>query len=248
MRRRSQRRSHVNHERWLVSYADFITLLFALFVVMFSAAQVDKKKVSKLAVAIQTAFRELGALPSANRAISTAPKQLQTSPPEISKVVTREDEFPDDSEEIENLRRELQESLATEIARNEVSIRRNREGLVISLKEIGFFESGSATVKTSSRSAFARIAKQLVSKPYHIRIEGHTDDVPIHNAQFASNWELSTSRATELIKLLIVQFGFSPDRLSAAGYAQYHPIADNHAPGGRSQNRRVDIVILHRQR
>ena len=121
------------------------------------------------------------------------------------------------------------------------------DGLVISLKEIGFFESGVSSVKANSQPAFDRIATQLARRPYHIRIEGHTDDVPIHNAQFASNWELSTARSTELVRLLIVKYGFFPNRLSAAGYAQYHPIADNNAPGGRAQNRRVEIVILRQE-
>ena len=149
--------------------------------------------------------------------------------------------------DLENLRRELQQTLAAEISRREVVLRSTPDGLVISLKEIGFFESGASSVRANSQPAFDRIAVQLARRPYHLRIEGHTDDVPIHNAQFASNWELSTARSTELVRLLIVKYGFSPDRLSAAGYAQYHPVADNNAPGGRAQNRRVDVVILRQE-
>ena len=262
MRRRRRRKANPNHERWLVSYADFITLLFAFFVVMYSTSQVDKRKVGKLAMAIQVAFQELGVFPDSttqvpvdskepmpfnqvqqieNAARTAALGRLVASPGDHAAAAAQE------NGDLDSLRRELQETLAPEISRHEVVLRSTPDGLVISLKEVGFFDSGIASVKAGSQPAFDRIAAQLAKRPYHIRIEGHTDDVPIHNAQFASNWELSTARATELIRLLIVKYGFSPDRLSAAGYAQYHPIADNAVPGGRAQNRRVDVVILRQE-
>jgi len=118
------------------------------------------------------------------------------------------------------------------------------DGLVVSLREIGFFDSGSATIRDASSSAFSRIAWLLLERPYRIRIEGHTDNRPIHNSEFKDNWELSTARATELVRLLIVRYQFAPERLSAAGYAQYHPVTDNDTGESRAQNRRVDLVIL----
>jgi chemotaxis protein MotB len=138
----------------------------------------------------------------------------------------------------------LQQALALEIERNEVALRTEPDGLVISLPEIGFFDSGSAAVRANSRSAFGRIASLPARREYRIRIEGHTDNVPIHNAKFSDNWELSTARATDLVCLLIVQYHFAPRRLSAAGFAQYHPVTSNATPETRAQNRRVDIVIL----
>ncbi len=108
----------------------------------------------------------------------------------------------------------------------------------------GNFESGSAQMKTTSQAAFDRIADMLRQRDYRLRIEGHSDNVPIHNSHFASNWDLSTSRATEIVRLFIVRDGFSPDRLSAAGFAEYHPVATNRTAEGRGTNRRVDIVIL----
>jgi outer membrane protein OmpA-like peptidoglycan-associated protein len=108
----------------------------------------------------------------------------------------------------------------------------------------GNFESGSAQMKSSSQAAFDRIASMLRQRDYRLRIEGHTDNAPIHNAQFASNWELSTARATEIVRLLIVRDGFGPDGLSAAGFAEYHPVASNFSAEGRGMNRRVDIVVL----
>ncbi len=108
----------------------------------------------------------------------------------------------------------------------------------------GNFDSGAAQMKSTSEAAFDRIAGMLRQRDYRLRIEGHTDNVPIHSAQFPSNWELSTARATEIVRLLIVRDGFSPDRLSAGGFAEYHPVASNRTAEGRGMNRRVDIVVL----
>ena len=108
----------------------------------------------------------------------------------------------------------------------------------------GNFESGSAEMKSASQPAFDRIANLLRQRNCRVRIEGHTDNIPIHNAQFSSNWELSTSRATEIVRLLVVREGYNPNRLGAAGYAEFHPVASNATAGGRGLNRRVDIVVL----
>jgi chemotaxis protein MotB len=258
MRRKRRRRSHQNAERWLVSYADFITLLFAFFVVMYSTAQVDQRKVGQLAMAIQVAFQEMGVFPASTTKIPVSSRQpMPFSTVQAIENVNRTAELGrivsppinalssvEQDGDLSGLRRELEQTLAPEIARHEVALRAVPDGLVVSLREIGFFESGSAALKTDSRSAFDRIAELLAKRPYRIRVEGHTDNVPIHNGQFASNWELSTARASEVVRLLIVRYGFAPERLSAAGYAQYHPVAENDTAAGRAQNRRVDIVIL----
>ena len=123
-------------------------------------------------------------------------------------------------------------------------LKATREGLVISLQEMGFFESGSAELRANSEAAVARIAGVLSAQTNNVRIEGHTDNVPIHNSQFASNWELSTARATEMIRLFIIQYDLPATRLSAAGYAEFHPAASNDTVAGRARNRRVDIVVL----
>ena len=257
MSRRKKHEAHANHERWLVSYADFITLLFAFFVVLYSSSQVDQRKVGKLAVAIQVAFQELGVFQAAT---SKAP--LDTSAPmpfnsvqliensertaAMGRIVPPMKGALGASGEgnLSGLRQELEKALAPEIKRREVALRTEPHGLVISLREVGFFDSGSARLRVDSEAAFSRIAGVLGEKPYRIRIEGHTDNVPIHTAQFASNWELSTARATELVKTLILKYEFVPERLSAAGYAEFHPIAGNQSEEGRKLNRRVDVVIL----
>jgi chemotaxis protein MotB len=258
MIRRKHPRAHPNHERWLVSYADFITLLFAFFVVLYSSAQVDQRKVGKLAIAIQVAFQELGVFPAST---SKTPLDINEPMP-VSAVQAIEnakhnaavahissspaDELTANVEEanLTTLQAELQQALQREIGLHTVALHRESEGLVISLREFGFFDSGSAALKPSAMPALDRIASILAIRSCRLRIEGHTDNVPIHTVQMASNWELSTARSTELVRLLIVRYRFSPDRLSAAGYAEYHPIASNDNAQGRAQNRRVDVVIL----
>jgi two-component system copper resistance phosphate regulon response regulator CusR len=224
----------------------------------YASSQVDHKKVGKLALAIQIAFQELGVFPASTtqipldlndpmpfstvQAIQNVKRNTElgrvASAPESSLAAASEDT------DISTLQSELREALRNEIALHEVAIHRETDGLVVSLREFGFFDSGSAKIKPDSLSAIERIASILAIRTYKLRIEGHTDNIPIHTAQIASNWELSTGRATELVRLLILDRRFAPERLSAAGYAEYHPIASNLTAEGRAQNRRVDIVIL----
>jgi DNA-binding response OmpR family regulator/outer membrane protein OmpA-like peptidoglycan-associated protein len=224
----------------------------------YASSQVDQRKVGKLAMAIQVAFQELGVFPA-----STTQIPLDTSEPmPFSPVQAIEnakhtadlhfiapstnDPLAAASEEVNltTLQAELQQALQHEISLHTVALHRETEGLVISLREFGFFDSGSALLKVSALPALDRIASILAVRTCRLRIEGHTDNVPIHTAQMASNWELSTARSTELVRLLILRYSFPPQRLSAAGYAEYHPIASNDTPQGRAQNRRVDVVIL----
>ena len=256
--KRKKPASHANHERWLVSYADFITLLFAFFVVMFSAAQVDKKRVSELALSVELAFNKLGltSISSPRPTIMPDPMPFDHEKAFEQAVRNSDPGFPTrrpvplkgDSPvnvDMAALMRDLESALKPQIQRHEAVIRLGREGIVISLREIGFFDSGSAEIKLKSEPAVMQIAEILKARPNSIRIEGHTDNVPIHNQQFTSNWELSTARATEMIALFISRYGLPPARLSASGYAEFHPVASNETWQGRAENRRVDIVVLN---
>jgi chemotaxis protein MotB len=259
MSRKKKAAEHVSHERWLVSYADFITLLFAFFVVLFSSSQVDKRKVGKMAAAMQDAFQELGIFQTANSRVPMV--TADALPAENIQMI--EDgkgvaghghlaspfdkimgSLPPSGQTMGNLQKQLASALRPEMQRHEVVLKARRDGLVVSLREVGFYDSGSAELRPGSEAAVRRIAEVLRTEPNDVRIEGHTDNVPIHNAQFASNWELSTSRATEMIRLFITQYNFPAERLSAAGYAEHHPAAPNDTVEGRAQNRRVDIVVL----
>ena len=227
-----------SHDRWLVSYADFITLLFAFFVVMYSAAQLDKRRAGQLATAIQTAFLQSGSLPPNPSDGGGAPAASVSSNVALADTSSEED--------LSALTGHIEHSLTLEIASGDVAVHSSAEGLIISLREIGFFDTGSDQIKTGSAAAFARLAGVLRPTGNNIRIEGHTDNVPIHNAHFSSNWDLSTARATATVRLLI-QDGLVPERLAASGYAEYHPVADNQTVAGRAVNRRVDIVIVRRR-
>ena len=244
---KKKRPEHVNHERWLVSYADFITLLFAFFVVLFAASQTDKKKQIRLAEAMQSAFTPLGTfdahsktppLIDANAAIITDAPPAALTPP-----------FPGTSVETpEQTKARLTKLLAEQVAAGHIpsggmTMRINPDGLVISLHEAGFFPSGSAEVRAAAVPMLSILATTLPAGP--LRIEGHTDNVPIHTAQFASNWELSTARSTAIARLLLERGPINPANLSAAGYAEFHPVASNSTEDGRTQNRRVDIIVLH---
>jgi chemotaxis protein MotB len=228
---------------------------------VYASAQVDQRKVGKLALAIQVAFQDLGVFPD-----STTQVPIDTNEPmpfgtvqaienakhstELGRIAPSPNGTIDAASEqadFSGLQSELQKALRHEINLRTIALHRETEGLVISLREFGFFDSGSANLKPSALPALGRIAAILSARKCEIRIEGHTDNIPIHTAQMASNWELSTARSTELVRLLVQRYNFTPERLSAAGYAEYHPIADNNTPQGRAQNRRVDIVILSKQ-
>jgi len=259
MRRRRGRSAHANHERWLVSYADFVTLLFAFFVVLYSSSQVDQRKAGKLALAIQVAFQELGIFQASNTKIPVS--STEPMPFNVVQAVENAERTAamgrlvpptkgilggNENGDLAELRQHLEKVLAPEIARQEVALRQDADGLVISLREVGFFDSGSARWKAGSQPAFARLAALLKEQAYLIRIEGHTDNVPIHTSQFASNWELSAARSIEVVRTLIATLDFAPERLSVAGYGEFHPIASNATDVGRTLNRRVDIVVLQK--
>jgi chemotaxis protein MotB len=239
---------HVNHERWLVSYADFITLLFAFFVVLFASSQADKKKQSQLAAAMQTAFTPMGIfdahsktpalMPDSASSLNATPAPLQPPIPTVADFAAQEAAAT--ATRIAKLLKE--EKTISKLHPDSITMRLTPEGLVISLREAGFFPSGSAEVDASSLPLLWKLAATLPMS--RTRVEGHTDNVPIHTAQFASNWELSTSRATAIARIVLEHSTVSPADLSAAGYAEYHPIASNATTEGRAQNRRVDIILL----
>jgi len=151
-------------------------------------------------------------------------------------------------DDLHRIQRDLSQSLSEQVASHAVSIQMGREGLVISLREAGFFNSGSADPKPAALPTLRAIAAQLVQEPYDLRVEGHTDNQPIHTAQFDSNWELSAGRATKIARILLEIGAIPPERLSAAGYGEFHPVASNSTAEGRAANRRVDLVVMPRSR
>jgi chemotaxis protein MotB len=245
-------RSRVTHDRWLVSYADFITMLFGLFVVLYAFAKADQKKQVQVTESIDSAFRALGLFPSATRRLdkNTTTASGAEQPAIPMNIVMGEDVLSPArvKDDLEHIRQELTQTLSNQVAQHTVSIQMGRDGLVISLREAGFFPSGSATPKPEAMGTLRQIAYSLGHTPYDLRIEGHTDNIPIHTAAFDSNWELSSARATGIARLMLDEHTIPPDRLSAAGYAEFHPVASNTTADGRAENRRVDLVVLPRSK
>ncbi len=247
--KRQKRKLHANHERWLISYADFITLMFAFFVVLYASSQTDIRKQAQVARAINQAFKSLGLFPP-DKADPRAKSLASSTDEPVSAInIVLGDELSASPSaavraDFERMRRELEARLSNQIAQHVVALHIGRDGLVISLREAGFYDSGSTSPHPGSIGSIDSIVTILRPTPYDIRIEGHTDSVPIHTGQFASNWELSTGRATHMARLFIERFAFQPGRLAAAGYAEYHPVAGNDTAEGRGQNRRVDIIVL----
>jgi chemotaxis protein MotB len=241
-------RSRVGQDRWLVSYADFVTLLFGFFVVLYAFARADEKKQAQVSQAIDSAFRSMGAFGTTQDERANAAGEVQAAG--SANAVMDEDVLSPAQvkEDLDRIRRDLAAALSRQIAAHTVSLEMGRDGLVISLREAGFFNSGSATPKPEALPALRQIAGKLGTTPYDLRIEGHTDNVPIHNEQFDSNWELSTARATHIARLLLEMKVIPPDRISAAGYGEFHPVASNDTVEGRAENRRVDLVVMPRTR
>ncbi len=243
-------RSRVTHDRWLVSYADFITLLFAFFVVLFASAKADQKKQMQVSQAIDAAFKSLGIFPSASRLPAkngtALPAAEQAAMP--MNIVMGDDVLSPAKvkDDLESLRRDLSQRLSNQVAQHTVAIQMGRDGLVISLREAGFFESCSACPRPDTLVTQRQVAVSLGNTPYDLRIEGHTDNIPIHTAEFDSNWELSSARATRIARVFVDLHLIAADRLSAAGYAEFHPVASNATAEGRATNRRVDLVVLPR--
>jgi chemotaxis protein MotB len=255
---RTPSKSHANHERWLVSYADFITLMFAFFVVLYASSKADMKKQQQVAQAIDSAFKALGMFPDASvrlnalKNISAISRDEPVSPVNI--VMGEEVLAPEKvKEDLEQMQKRLEKMLSNQIAQHTVSVQMGKDGLVISLREAGFFSSGSATPHPGTLPVLRQIATALGQSPYDLRVEGHTDNVPIHNEEFDSNWELSSARATRIARIfLATKVGdapaIPPQRMSAAGYAEFHPVASNATSEGRAENRRVDLVIAPKTR
>lgn len=210
----------VSRDRWLISYADFMTLLCAFFTALYA---------SSLAGASSTEA------PAPVAVAAPAPVVEVTPPPAPA---------PEPSSAA-RLRAQLESDLAPELEAGYLQLVDDPRGLVIEIPEAGAFEVGQAALVPDAARMLARIAAVVAALPNAVRVEGHTDDRPIRTARFASNWDLSTARATRVVEYFITSGGIAPSRLSAAGYAEHHPRDENGTPAGRARNRRVDVVLLN---
>jgi chemotaxis protein MotB len=239
MARRRKRQEHGNHERWLVSYADFITLLFAFFVVMFAVSQVDQKKVGRFTEAVQNAtnvgiFETSGGEPV---------QKIESSKPIEGKGVPMEP-APPPPVSMGTIRQRLSRSLSAALDAGRLTLVDGRDGLVVRLRDAAFFESASAEIRDEVMPDLEAVARTLKDLNNEVRIEGHTDSLPIRSSVYRSNWELSAARAAGVLTFFVDISGLEEGRMSVAGYGSQRPLAGNDSPEGRSQNRRVDIVVL----
>jgi chemotaxis protein MotB len=239
--RRRRRGDHTsgNHDRWLVSYADFITLLFAFFVTMYAISNVDARKLEKAVSAFQVAFSEWKVAPEAGVGMGILPGSS------VGATATSDHPAQPDGALL-NVESRLFYRMRA-VGEDRVELRRDHRGLVITVKEAGSFATGSAELDANALELFREIGRSIADLPNSVRIEGHTDDLPIHTERFSSNWDLSTARATTVVAFLVQQVGLAPTRLSAAGYGEFHPREPNDSPEHRARNRRVDIVVLNAQ-
>jgi chemotaxis protein MotB len=231
--KRPRAEEHANHERWLVSYADFMTLMFAFFTTLYAISTVDAKKLSSMVESMQVAFDPKAA------ASAQVLQRVGKAAADASKG-----NGPTDQIGLGDLEKRLTARLAKAIGEHQVEIERDPRGLVISIRESGSFAAGSTDLSGPAQALLGDLSEALIEVSNQVLIEGHTDDIPIRTARFASNWELSTARATRVIAYLLEHSAIQPERLSAAGYAEYHPHAPNASPETRARNRRVDIVIV----
>jgi chemotaxis protein MotB len=248
-RRRRGEDEHENHERWLVSYADFITLLFAFFVVMYALSSINEGKYRVMSDSISSAFRsipglsqsaQVGVNPGTGQPISIAipakrlPPNAKTDPTQVAK-----------RERLKNVAKDLNKALAPLVAEGKVTVTEGALGITVDINASVLFASGDARLDLGAVRALAAVAQILVATDFPIIVEGHTDNTPINTPQFPSNWELSGMRASSVVRLFI-ETGVDGKRLTATGYADQRPLADNATPEGRQRNRRVAITIESR--
>jgi chemotaxis protein MotB len=252
MAKKHKHPEHVNHERWLVSYADFITLLFATFTALYALSKSDASKAKALAESVRISFGS-----PANSMIPKSVLDILGIPSDETSAPSRKKKAEGDStgaynkptkdatpNDLAQVKEQLDSYLVTQKLLGKVEAENTGRGLVITLREAGFFESGRSEPLPESEKVLRGVAEQLREFRNPVRVEGHTDSLPVNSFAYESNWELSVARATRILRLLVEKYGVDPERLSAVGYGEFRPVASNATPSGRGRNRRVDIVVL----
>lgn len=235
---------HENHERWIIPYADMVTLLFAFFVVMYAMSQQDLAKLKNVSDSLQEAFvgHKKGGAKTKKISMMKEQEEQQASPRFLIRRAASNQEIVDE------LRKKLLQEGFDFIFQEKISpiqITIDSRGVVITISGGFLFEHGSTEISPQMYPVLELIADMIKATERQILIEGHTDNQPIVGNVFYSNWELSALRATSTVRLLIEKFGISPMRLTASGYAQYRPVGDNATQEGKEQNRRVEIIMLN---
>ena len=243
MPRRPRREEiHENHERWLVSYADFITLLFAFFVTMYALSSVNEGKYRVLSDSLVHAFRNITVNASGTRINAQADTPSLPSLVSIRPQVGKEVQRARSREKMRSLARDMSEAMGPLVREGRVKVTETARGVMVEINASVLFSPGDASLGPAATKALRAVAEILASTDFPVTVEGHTDTTPISTIQFPSNWELSVVRASSVIRLF-VDSGVPPQRLTATGYGEQRPVAGNDTPEGRARNRRVTILI-----
>ncbi len=248
-RRRKTDTEETPLDRWLISYADFITLLFAFFVVMYAISTVNEGKYKVLSETLGAVFTAAGgnSMPVAGDHPASPPAGdplpipgIPVAEPMVSLPMAQSG--GDGGVPLDDMVSRLQASLAGYAADGLVEVSREGDQVVVQMLSQMLFDSGDAQLSEQARRALDTVGQVLLGNPYPIRVEGHTDNRPIHTAQYPSNWELSSARAASVVNYFS-GLGIAPGRMAAVGYGEFRPKADNRTAAGRAKNRRVTLVI-----
>lgn len=245
--RKHRNRYHEEHtdESWLIPYADILTLLLALFIVLYASSEIDQKKFERLAYSMNQAFSGSPSIFDKTQSIIE-----QSSNEEANEKRSSDQQLQwNESNQLMGVKQELDQYIVAHHLSDDFQTSLTEEGLIIRIKDSALFPSGSAAILPKHKEFAQNLAKMLANLPQKVIVSGHTDTIPIHTTEFPSNWHLSTSRALNfMLYLLQNNSTLEPTRFSALGYGEYRPVAPNETSEGRAQNRRVEILIARSQR
>lgn len=247
MARKPRHVEHENHERWLVSYADFITLLFAFFVVMYAISSVNEGKYRVLSDSLVNAFQNVPPTSQSQQSnkqllVGAAPLEIKLPTPS-AEARQRDAKAEEQARKMQGMAGNIKQSLGPFINQGKVRVTQSRRGIAIEINDSILFSPAKADLQVDSKEMLRAVADMVASTDNLIQIEGHTDNVPINTAQFPSNWELSSARAASVVRVF-ADTGIAPQRLVVIGYADQRPVEANDKGEGRARNRRVTLNIL----
>lgn len=249
-KRHAQHEEHMD-ESWLIPYADLLTLLLALFIVLFASSEMDAKKFDQMVRSFNVAMNGgVGVLNQPSPVPLDPMLQQQTlhkgaqEAPKTEEERKLEEAIRKETEDLKKLQTQLEGYIQSNQLQDKLQTKLTDEGLLITILDNALFDSGKADLKPEARKLATEMAVMLVPHPKKVTVTGHTDNVPINRAEFPSNWDLSVKRSVNFLKVLLENRNLDPAKFSATGMGEYHPVADNNDPAGRAKNRRVEVAIL----
>jgi chemotaxis protein MotB len=255
MAKRARKHHHEEHidETWLIPYADLLTLLLALFIVLFASSKLDAQKFDQLVRSFNVALNGGVSVLDQPSAVPLDPNLAQQSfnrkqeaeeKPQTEQEKKFQEQYRLETEQLEKLQQQLEAYIQQNRLQDKLQTKMIEEGLLITILDNALFDSGSAALKPEARKLAREMAAMLVPHPKRVTVTGHTDNVPINKPEFPSNWDLSVKRAVNFLKVLLENKNLDPAKFSATGKGEYHPVASNATAEGRAKNRRVEVAIL----